>query len=145
MGALRDAFKGSLLNPVSSAVSGGSSAAETDSVLQNGSALSVLLVDGDMQLAGLGTATFVDEDRFVAFGHPMFGAGPTDAPAYLGEVVSVVPSLMRPFKIGKSLYPVGAVRQDRHWAIGGTRNRQSRLFPMTIDITAPEVDYKKTS
>lgn len=149
LGALRRAFKGSLLNPVSAAMSGasggGSSAATSDAVLQNGSALSVVLVDGDIQLAGLGTATFVDKDRFIAFGHPMFSSGPTDVPAYLGEVVSVVPSLMRPFKIGKSLYPVGAVRQDRHWAIGGTRNRQSKLFPLTIDINAPEVDYNKTS
>ena len=46
-----------------------------------GSAVTALLIDGDLQLGATGTVTRVDgKGRFLAFGHPFLGAGMVELP-----------------------------------------------------------------
>src|SRR5690606_12190750 len=111
--------------------------------MQNGAALSVILCEGDLNLAGLGTATYVQGDRVIGFGHPMFGSGAVDVPFTVSEVVAVVASVQRPFKIGNALRTVGALRQDRLPAIGGQLGATSKLIPLKIHINAPEVNLDR--
>ncbi len=114
-----------------------------DKMPENGSAFSVLLCDGDLRMAGLGTATWVDGDRLVGFGHPMFGLGSVDAPIAISEVITVVPSLLRPFKLGNSLHQVGALREDRLPAVGATLNQRSKMIPLSISIDAEDLGRKR--
>src|SRR6185436_19254679 len=47
---------------------------------ENGGAIGVQLIRGDMSAMGLGTVTRVEGDKLVAFGHPMMEAGVTSLP-----------------------------------------------------------------
>jgi len=43
-------------------------------------AVAGVLVDGDMGVTGLGTVTYNDGKRVLAFGHSFFNLGPVDMP-----------------------------------------------------------------
>lgn len=137
-------FAGSLFHPVMAGMqgsalgSGSDDSALADAMPENGSAFSVILADGDLQLAGLGTATVVEGDRLIGFGHPMMGLGAVDMPMALSEVIAIVPSRMRPFKLGNAVKEVGALRQDRLPAVGGTFSQRTAMIPFTINVEAPE-------
>ena len=54
-------------------------AADGDDVakpLKAGGSVAALLVDGDLKLGAIGTVTYVDQDKVVAFGHPFLNAAP---------------------------------------------------------------------
>lgn len=142
----RAAFAGTSLMPVAmDAPSVGRTRTTDPNVkMENGSALSVLLVDGDMQMAGVGTATYVEGNRVIGFGHPMFGAGGVDVPMGVAEVIGVIPSLMRPFKLGFTVKDAGALRQDRQPAVGGWLGAKSRMIPSTVTVQAEENKRNKT-
>jgi hypothetical protein len=104
----------------------------------NGGAVAVVLANGDLQLAGTGTISYVEGDRLIAFGHPMFGLGSVDAPVWLAEIASVIPSVVRPFKIGNAVKEIGALREDRLAAIGATMSARSPMVPLHVRISAEE-------
>jgi hypothetical protein len=111
----------------------------------NGGALSVIICDGDLKLAGLGTTTYVQDDRLIAYGHPMFGVGAVDAPIAVSEVVTVIPSVARPFKVGNAVRMVGALRQDRLPAVAASLTAQPpAMTPLAVRVSAPEVEFEKT-
>lgn len=110
----------------------------------DGGALAVVLVDGDLQLAGTGTTTYVEGDRLIGFGHPMFGSGSVDAPIYVSEIASFIPSVIRPFKIGNAVKEIGALREDRLAAIGGTTSARSRMIPLSIQVSADDTGIDRT-
>ncbi len=114
-----------------------------DIPMENGSAVSVLLADGDLKLAGIGTTTLVEGDRMIAYGHPFMGMGPMDAPVALAEVVTVIPSMMMPFKLGNVVREVGALRQDRRPAIGATFASRARLVPMEVSVSAGDTERSR--
>jgi hypothetical protein len=51
-----------------------------------------VLVDGDMGVTGLGTVTYNDGKRVLAFGHSFFNLGPVDMPMSKGEVLMTLSS-----------------------------------------------------
>jgi hypothetical protein len=150
MKAVEGAFAGTLLHPVMTGLQGGMGGDKTgDPVYQsiqpeNGCAFSIVLCEGDLQITGLGTLTYVEGDRMIGFGHPMFGVGAVDAPMRLSDVVTVVPSLMRPFKMGNTIKEMGALRQDRLPAVGGSLSGKSHMVPVTVRIKAPESGDERT-
>ena len=54
--------------------------------LKPGEAIAGVLVSGDMSMTGLGTVTYNDGKRVLAFGHPFFNIGPVNMPMSKGEV-----------------------------------------------------------
>lgn len=150
MHKLEELFAGTLFEPVMATRQGGGMGDRSGDPglanipMEDGSAISVLLADGDLRLAGIGTTTFVDGDRLVAYGHPFMGMGPMDAPVALAEVVTVIPSMATPFKLGNVIREVGALRQDRRPAIGATLARGARLVPMTVDLSAGDTERSQT-
>jgi len=87
--------------------------------LEAGSAMAVVLMDGDITVASTGTVTWVDGDQVVAFGHAMFGLGPTEFPIAPAEIITVLPSYLRPYKIANAGTINGTLDQDRHSAVSG--------------------------
>ena len=51
-----------------------------DISLEPGASVAAQMVRGDVSLAAVGTLTYRDGDRFMAFGHPMFSSGGVDLP-----------------------------------------------------------------
>ena len=62
-------------------------AAGWQNALQPGDVVTGVLVSGDMSVTGLGTVTYNDGHRVLAFGHPFFNLGPVDMPMSKGEIL----------------------------------------------------------
>lgn len=102
-----------------------------------GAAVGVLLVDGDVQFSGIGTLTYRDGDRILAFGHPLFGAGQVRLPLIGGIIHSVLPSALSSFKLFTPTSPIGTVTQDRPFGIGGVIGPPAPMVPLRIELSSP--------
>jgi hypothetical protein len=101
---------------------------------ENGSAIGVELIRGDMSAMGLGTVTRVEGNRLVAFGHPMMQSGVTALPTSLGRVLWFLASDMRSFKIGMPVRSLGALVNDRQASIVVSETAKAPLIPVTMNI-----------
>ena len=125
-----------------SAVQGGASGAiytttpapDWKDSLKPGEAVAGVLVSGDMSITGLGTVTYNDGNRVLAFGHPFFNLGPVDMPMSKGEVLMVLSSAFQPNKFANATEIVGALHQDRHSGIMGLLGEETRMIPVTVAV-----------
>ncbi len=102
--------------------------------LNPGEAVAGVLVNGDMSVTGLGTVTYNDGKRVLAFGHSFFNLGPVDMPMSAGEVLMTLSSPLQPNKLANATQIVGALRQDRHSGIEGALGEESRMIPVTMKV-----------
>ncbi|HBY62766.1 MAG TPA: hypothetical protein DEH78_23325, partial [Solibacterales bacterium] len=117
-----------------SALKGAKPAPGWDKSLQPGDAVSGVLVSGDMSLSALGTVTYNDGKRVLAFGHPFLNLGPVDMPMSRSEVLMVFASQFAPNKMGNATEIVGALRQDRHSGVMGELGRESEMVPVEVTV-----------
>jgi hypothetical protein len=113
--------------------------------LQPGSAVSTLLLAGDMHLAATGTVTWVSGESVLAFGHPFLSMGPVDMPMAEARVLTVLPSLFRSFKFSSAGSTLGSITQDRSTGILGTFGTRAAMVPITVRISSehiPEQVYR---
>lgn len=106
-----------------------------DAKLQPGSAIGIDFIRGDFQMAGIGTVTWVDDRRLIAFGHAMTAIGAIDAPVSLAAVVTSIPTLAFPFKMGYTVQEIGALREDRQFGIGATLEARTEMLPVVFRVT----------
>jgi hypothetical protein len=110
-----------------------------------GAAVGVRLLGGDATLTGIGTITYVDGDRILAFGHPMFQAGTVDMPLVSAEVHTLVPSTYISFKLGSPIGDVGALVQDRRPGVAGLLDSRAPTVPIRVAVDLPgyeRADYR---
>lgn len=120
------------------APSGRAAPGSVPDTLVPGSAVSIVLADGDFQLAAHGTVTDRIGDQVFAFGHPFLGLGPLRVPMATSEVVTVLSSANNSFKISNSGRIVGAFEQDRLTGIYGKIGAEAPMIPMTLKVTSAE-------
>jgi hypothetical protein len=99
-----------------------------------GSAISAILVRGDMDIEATCTVTYVDAQRLLACGHPLLQFGSVDLPMNKAEVLATLASPLNAFKIVNTTEPVGTFVQDRHTGIMGVFNRQPEMIPVALSI-----------
>ncbi|MEM0966444.1 MAG: hypothetical protein AAGJ81_09880 [Verrucomicrobiota bacterium] len=119
---------------ITSGTAGGSSAEEvsTETSFAAGAPLAVVLTSGDLSLGGVGTITYREGDRLVAFGHPMMGAGAVELPIGGAEVVDVVSSYSISFKLS-NIGPVsGTLWQDSNPGVQGQIGPIPYMIPITV-------------
>lgn len=109
------------------------------SSLRPGSAVSTVLLSGDMVMAANGTVTWVEGDTLLAFGHPFLSMGPVEMPMAQSEVLTILPSLYRSFKFSGTGAVLGAVTQDRSTGILGTFGAKAPMVPVTVRIASEDV------
>ena len=102
--------------------------------LNPGEAVAGVLVNGDMGVTGLGTVTYNDGKRVLAFGHSFFNLGPVDMPMSKGEVLMTLGSSYQPNKIANATDIVGSLHQDRHSGIMGVLGARSDMIPVTMQV-----------
>jgi hypothetical protein len=102
--------------------------------LEAGSAVSAILVRGDMDIAGTCTVTYIDPQRLLACGHPLLQFGSVDLPMTKADVLATLPSPLNAFKIVNTTEAVGTFVQDRHTGILGVFDRQPQMIPVTLTI-----------
>ena len=83
-------------------------------------------MSGDFHFAGTGTVTWRHGNRILAFGHPFLQSGPTEMPMASAEILTVVQSVSRSFKLSNTGPIIGTIYQDRLTAIAGEIGRQAQ-------------------
>jgi hypothetical protein len=100
--------------------------------IEAGSAVSAVLVRGDMDIAATCTVTYVDPQRLLACGHPLLQFGEVDLPMTKATVLATLPSPLNAFKIVNTTETIGAFVQDRQSGIMGVPGRESNMIPVTV-------------
>jgi hypothetical protein len=102
-----------------------------------GSAVSVQLIRGDLELAATCTVTYVDPKQLLACGHPVLQVGTVSLPMTTAEVVVTLASPFSPFKIINTGQTIGAFTEDRDAAIRGVLGARARMIPLHIAVHSP--------
>jgi len=97
-----------------------------------GSAVSALLVRGDLEIAATCTVTYVDPRQVLACGHPITRYGDVSIPMTKADVVATLASPLNSFKIVNTTQTIGAFTEDRSSAIRGVPGESARMIPVTI-------------
>jgi len=113
-------------------IGGASSNTKQPEPIEAGSAVSAVLVRGDMDIAATCTVTYVDPQRLLACGHPLLQFGEEDLPMTKATVLATLPSPMNAFKIVNTTETVGAFVQDRQNGIMGVPGQESKMIPVTV-------------
>jgi len=107
-----------------------------DGPLKPGDAIGVNFVTGDFLLGGTGTVTHIDGDQVYAFGHPMYGLGPTEFPMTRAYVYTILPSLYSSTKLASTGDTIGTFLHDRPTAIAGRLGVMPAMIPVTVTLTS---------
>jgi len=115
---------------------GGAAAAGTKQPepLVPGSAVSAVLVRGDLSISGTCTVTYVDPTQLLACGHPITQFGPVEMPMTKAEVVATLASPLDAFKIINTTETVGSFTEDRASAILGRFGVDARMIPVSVEV-----------
>jgi len=131
-----DRFRAMGLAPVAG-LGGENAAAVQPEPLVPGSAVSAILVRGDLSMAGTCTVTYIDAKQLLACGHPISQFGSVDMPMTKAEVVTTLASPLNAFKIVNTTETVGAFTEDRAAAILGRFGAKARMIPVSVDVAPP--------
>jgi hypothetical protein len=100
-----------------------------------GSAVSLQLVRGDLEIAATCTVSYIDPKQLLACGHPVLQAGPVSLPMTSTEVLATLASPMNSFKIVNTGNTIGAFTEDRDAAIRGELGAKARMIPVSIVVS----------
>jgi len=118
---------------------------ETAKPLEAGGSVAALLVDGDLKLGAIGTVTYVDGEKIVAFGHPFLKHGSSNYFMHNASIFTVVKSYDAAFKLGSMGKEVGSVTEDRGAGIAGVSGVISPGIPMRFHLKDLDMGRDKTS
>jgi hypothetical protein len=107
-----------------------------------GSAVSIQLVRGDMELAATCTVTYIDPKQLLACGHPVLQAGPVSLPMTKAEVVTTLASSLQSIKIINTGETIGAFTEDREAAIRGVLGTHAHMIPLHVTVQGTKKERK---
>ena len=102
--------------------------------MEPGSAVGIVLVRGDMNIAATCTVTYMDAERLLACGHPLLQFGQVDMPMTKSTVLATLASPLNAFKIAMTTETVGSFVQDRHSAVLGHFGAEAHMVPVTLTL-----------
>jgi len=100
-----------------------------------GSAISAVIMRGDLNMAATCTVTYVDPKQLLACGHPVTQYGRVSMPMTKANVVVTLPSPLNAFKIINTTETVGSFTEDRETAIKGMFGQMARMIPVNVHVT----------
>lgn len=113
---------------------GSSSDAAQPEPIEPGSSVGIVLARGDMDIAATCTVTYINPERLLACGHPLFQFGLVDMPMTKSTVLATLPSPLNAFKIATSTETIGSFKQDRHTGIMGRFGAHARMIPVSLTL-----------
>jgi hypothetical protein len=141
----RQLFEPLGLEPLQAGGGGGGIDPDAPEHYEEGGAICVQLIRGDINATPLGTVTRVEGDRLVAFGHPMMGAGVTALPTAIGRVSWILASEDLSSKFGVAARPLGALINDRQASIVVSESAKAPVIPVILHVAgvpgAPKHDW----
>ena len=130
----KDRMAGSGLDAVASGGMAGASGGDFGPVVP-GSAVSLELMRGDLEMAATCTVTYIDAKHLLACGHPVMQNGAVSLPMTSTEVLATLASPLNAFKIINTGNEIGSFTEDRDAAIGGILGLKAHMIPVSLDIT----------
>jgi hypothetical protein len=135
---------GTGLDVVSAGGASGQAANEDFGPIVPGSAVSVLLASGDLEIAATCTVTYVDPKQLLACGHPIQQSGAISLPMTSTEVVATLASPLNAFKIVNTGKVIGAFTEDRDAAIRGEFGAKANMILLSISVSEKVGGGEKT-
>lgn len=118
--------------------------AVTEEPLEPGSAVAVQLVRGDINIAAIGTLTYMENGKILALGHSFTNKGDVDYLLSRAYINAIIPSISSPFKLGSPTDKlIGSVTVDRSAGVAGTLNKFSRIIPLSVRVKDQDRDKDK--
>ncbi|SHI52023.1 SpoIVB peptidase S55 domain-containing protein [Propionispora hippei] len=108
--------------------------------LEPGSAVGIELVRGDVSVGAIGTVTYTEGNKVLAFGHPFLQRGKASYLLTDATIYTVVNGLESGFKVGSTGDLLGMVTQDRKAGIAGIVGQYPSVIPMRITVTDTDVN-----
>jgi len=102
--------------------------------IEPGSAVGVALVRGDLNISVVGTATLIEGNTVLAFGHQFFNGGAVSLPLVLAKVHTVIPSQNLSFKLASPVREIGALFLDSAIGIAGKLGEKAQMIPIKIEV-----------
>ncbi len=102
--------------------------------LRGGDPVGAQLISGDMDMTAIGTVTYVEGDKVLAFGHPLYNLGGVDYIMTKAKILTLVPSLQTSSKLAVTDIPIGRFTQDRNAGIFGEIGKSPKLIPVNIRL-----------
>ncbi len=122
---------------VSAPGGGASSSGSCDSIVP-GSAVGVELVRGDMSATAIGTVTYREGNRVLAFGHPFYALGRVQLPMSAATIHTVFASQQISTKVGSATRTCGTLVADRSVGIAGELGEAPPMIPVGVVIRGPQ-------
>ncbi len=107
---------------------------QIETELQPGAAVGVQLVSGDFDINSVGTVTYREGNRILAFGHPLMKLGQTQLPLTTAWVHEVVAKMDFSFRMASGITAVGTLTQDTAWSVAGQLGEVPETIPATFEI-----------
>lgn len=105
-----------------------------DPPLVPGAPVAGVFMDGDFSVTGVGTITWREGNKLLGFGHPFLQDGAVSIPMAGAEILTVVQSISRSFKLSNVGKVKGTIYQDRLTAIAGEIGRTTPRTELSIRI-----------
>lgn len=102
--------------------------------LTPGSAVSGILMQGDLTIQGTGTLTYADDENALAFGHAFLLYGDVEMPLASAHVLTTVPLDSLSFKVAYPKRVLGAFVRDNRTAMAGRFDARARMIPVQVKV-----------
>jgi len=119
--------------PIAAGGTGGAPLPRRNGDIEPGGALGVQVMRGDLNATAIGTATYVEKDRIVAFGHPFFRGGAVQAPAVAAEVYTIMSSVETSFKMAAAVTEIGSMIGDWQSCIVADAKVEAKMIPVNVE------------
>ena len=117
---------------------GGSISDETQSgKFLFGDSVAIVLVDGDLSIAGVGTVSHTDNEKFLLFGHSMWSKGRLRAPVSRAYINHIMASAASSFKIGTAYSNyLGYTIYDGTFGVSGVYGDipENTMIPVNLQV-----------
>jgi hypothetical protein len=133
-----DRFRAMGLTPIAGLGSAASDLAQPEPIVP-GSAVSAVLVRGDLSMSGTCTVSYVDKTSLLACGHPITQFGHISFPMNKATVLATLPSPLNAFKIIATTETVGQFTEDRNAAILGRFAESAHMIPVEITVAGESI------
>lgn len=102
-----------------------------------GDSVAIVLIDGDFSIAGVGTVSHTDDEKFLLFGHSMWSKGRLRAPVSRAYINHIVASTASSFKIGTAYSNyLGYTVYDGTFGVSGVYGEvpENTMIPVNLQV-----------
>ena len=102
-----------------------------------GDSVAIVLIDGDFSIAGVGTVSHTDDEKFLLFGHSMWSKGRLRAPVSRAYINHIVASTASSFKIGAAYSNyLGFTVYDGTFGVSGVYGEvpENTMIPVNLQV-----------